>query len=411
MDSLLQSADLVVGNFEGAVGDSANRLKSTSGSPVFDISKSSIPILSKAGFKVLSVENNHSFDLGEIGKETTINSLLQSNISPLYYNNSPQFFKLHGLIVAIIAINQIPGRDNKCQEIPSVEIRQKLRLAKSLSNMVVVYIHWGSELLEWPNRYQRTAAKWLVNNGADIIIGCHPHVIQEPEMIDGKPVFFSLGNHLFDQKYPGTKEGLIVDCRISNGKFKCTGIITKTSKNSFFPETAGVKNFKLHTVQLSKSLQIGDVSIQPISTSVLNQNKIILEAFQNGKKLWQTYPMSIASITTNKLDGKNDFLITLEKHYSNIDNAISLRPYVYTIDRNGLVAKWRGSALSWPLLDAIISPDDKHLLCALHRGDSFIDLNTNTKNIRIAVYRWNGFGFSGVNDSMAYKSSRKYFNN
>jgi poly-gamma-glutamate synthesis protein (capsule biosynthesis protein) len=121
--------------------------------------------------------------------------------------------------------------------------------------------------------------------------------------------------------------------------------------------------------------------------------------------------MSIVSISQSKLDGKKDFLITLEKHYSTIDSAVNLRPYVYTIERTGLVANWRGSALAWPLLDAVISADEKHYLCALHRGDSFIELNPNAKNTRIALYRWNGFGFTGVNDSTVCENCRKYFNN
>jgi len=60
------------------------------------------------------------------------------------------------------------------------------------------------------------------------------------------------------------------------------------------------------------------------------------------------------------------FLVTLEKHYSSIDSAVNMRPYVYSINKNGLTAKWRGSALAWPLLDAFILPY-KQLLCALHR--------------------------------------------
>ena len=60
------------------------------------------------------------------------------------------------------------------------------------------------------------------------------------------------------------------------------------------------------------------------------------------------------------------------RHYSSIDGEVNLRPYVYIADDKGLVAKWRGSALAWPLLDAMISPKDSKIICALHRGNSFI---------------------------------------
>jgi poly-gamma-glutamate capsule biosynthesis protein CapA/YwtB (metallophosphatase superfamily) len=54
-----------------------------------------------------------------------------------------------------------------------------MRLACSLANIVIVSIHWGGELLDWPNKVQRETASWLIKNGADLIIGSHPHVIKK----------------------------------------------------------------------------------------------------------------------------------------------------------------------------------------------------------------------------------------
>ena len=76
-------------------------------------------------------------------------------------------------------MNLVKSRDFSKNKIPSVEIKQKLRLARSLASIVIISIHWGSELLEWPNEKQREAAKWLTDNGADLIIGSHPHVVQK----------------------------------------------------------------------------------------------------------------------------------------------------------------------------------------------------------------------------------------
>jgi hypothetical protein len=403
LDTLLKSADFVLGNLEGSVGEYNHDKLADNESPVFDIPQSYLQLLKQAGFSAIGNENNHSLDLGDSGKANTINEILKVKLSPVSYDISPQFFNVKGIIIAIIAINLVPNHDKSCQEIPSIEIRQKLRLAKSLANLTVVYIHWGSELLDWPNNYQRNSAKWLIDNGADLIIGNHPHVIQKPEMIEGKPVFFSLGNHLFDQKYPDTKEGLIVDCRIIDGKLTCRGILTHTSKNSFFPEVTGKEQYNFEDIQLHNPLKISNITIKPLSIVDSKQSKIILECFDNDKKLWQTHPMQLQTIATSKLDGKNDFIITLEKHFSKMDNENNLRPYVYSIDKDGITAKWRGSALAWPLLDAIILPEDNQILCALHRGDSFINLKPDTKETRIIAYKWNGFGFSGLNDSIIIK--------
>jgi len=403
-----KSADLVIGNLEGAVGNQGDQYSSKSDSPVFDIDSTHIQLLKDAGSNVITCENNHSFDLGEIGKRKTIDALRHCDITPVYLENSPQFFTVKDVVIALVTINMIPGHDLSANQIPSIEIKQKLRLACSLANIVIVSIHWGSELLEWPNKTQHETARWLVKNGADLIIGSHPHVIQKPEMIDGKPVFFSLGNHLFDQKYPQTKEGLMVDITIQNGQYQCKGIMTHTKRNSFYPETGDTLHYELMPLPLRKNtLSVNNYTLKPISVLVNGQPKLILEAYQKGEKVWSTHPMSVKTLTSSKLDGEHEYLFALEKHYSNLDREIGLRPYVYDVDDKGLFAKWRGSALAWPLLDAVISPYNGNLLCALHSGDSFIKPDSTATNMRVAVYQWNGFGFKGINDSTTCESCRK----
>jgi len=407
---LFQSADLVIGNLEGAVGKSEGRFLPGSGSPLFYIDKENISLLREAGFNIITNENNHNSDPGTGSKEKTIEALQDCKITPVYYENSPWFFTIKDVIIALVTLNMIPGRDVSNNQLPSIEIKQKLRLARNLAKIVIVSIHWGSELLDWPSREQRATAKWLIDNGADIIIGSHPHVIQEPEIIEGKPVFFSLGNHLFDQKYPETKEGLIVEITIRAGSYECNGIITHTKANSFYPEIAGNKNYHFEILPLNNNaLKVNNCTLKPLSVSENNQNKIVIEAYQMNKKVWCTHPMSIVSIEAGKLDGENEYLFTIEKHYSGLDGEIGPRPYVYTLDNVGLLAKWRGSALAWPLLDAVISPLDNTVLCALHRGDSFITLEKTSTETRVAAYRWNGFGFTGIIDSIICKSCSDLF--
>ena len=408
---LFHSADLVLGNLEGAVGNFNDRMDSKTESPVFNIDSADIHLLKDAGFKIITIENNHNLDLGKKGRSNTIEALKHNNITPVLLDNSPQFFTIKDVVFSLISLNIVLCRDSSKNIIPSIEIEQKLRLAKSLSNILIVSIHWGSELLDWPNKEQREIANWLVENGADIIIGSHPHIIQKPELIGGKPVFFSLGNHLFDQKYPITKKGLIVDIRIQNGKFNCTGILTHTKYNSYYPEITDSIDFNFKPILYRVTpLKINNYTIKPLSVSDGIDNRIVLQAFQKDKLAWNTHPMSIISISSSKLDGKNEYLFILEKHYSSLDNEYNVRPYVYDLDNKGLVARWRGSALAWPLIDAQISPFDNKILCALHRGDSFIKLDKTTKNTRIAAYAWNGFGFKGVADSITCATCRKLYN-
>jgi len=410
LKSLFHSVDLVAGNLEGAVGNFQNRLNPAIESPVFNIDSADIPMLKEAGFKTITLENNHSLDLGVKGRENTIKALQNSQITPVYLDNSPKFFTLKDVVISLVTINIVLSRDSSSNKIPSVEIEQKMRLARSLSNIVIVSIHWGSELLEWPNREQRETAAWLVKNGADIIIGSHPHVIQKPELIDSKPVFFSLGNHLFDQKYPQTKEGLVADIRIQNGKFTCTGLLTHTKRNSFYPEITETLVYKFASIPYRKTLlQVNNYTLKPVSVTEGNNYKIILQAFQKDKKLWSTHPMSVISVNSCQFDGVNQYLFMLEKHYSSLDREMNVRPYVYSLDDKGLIARWRGSALAWPLIDARISPANNKILCALHRGDSFINPDKMCRKTRVEAYTWNGFGFNGISDSIVCKACEELY--
>lgn len=408
LNSLFQSSNLVIGNLEGAVGTSEDQINPKALSPVFAIDSCDIALLSKARFSAMTIENNHSFDLGEKGKNKTISVLNENNIKSISFKNSPYFFNLKENIISIIAINLVLDRDSSKFQIPSIEIKQKLRLARILSNVVIVSIHWGSELLEWPNNQQRKAAKWLIANGADVIIGHHPHVVQQPELIDGKPVYFSLGNHLFDQKYKSSKEGLMAEIIIDNGKIICNGIKTVNQKNSFYPEIKGSTENYFNPIEFqTKHFTINNIQIIPENIDILN--KIILKAYSNHHLLWKSHPMSLVDIQKIKIENKNEHLFALESYYSTLDKEINIRPYVYSIDDQGITARWRGSALAWPMIDARISPYNNRILCALHRGDAFISIGKSFKSKKVVAYQWNGFGFNAINDTIACKICEKAF--
>ena len=408
LKQLFHSSDLVIGNLEGAVGDINEQINPSFESPVFAIDSNDIALLNVAGFNAITIANNHIFDLGQEGKSRTISTLIKKGIKPVSIENSPNFIKVKNKVISIIAVNLILNRDSSKYTIPSIELKQKLRLAKSLSNIVIVSIHWGSELLDWPSKAQREAAKWFISNGVDIIIGHHPHIIQKPELIDGKPVFFSLGNHLFDQKYTDTKEGLIVEIKIKNGKYYCNGLKTHTQKNSFYPEINEPFKKIFKPIKYNEDLfTINNITLIPFTID--SENKTILQAFKNSSLIWKSHPLSLVTLEKIKIEDKTEWLFALEEYYSSLDKEINIRPYIYRVDENGLLAKWRGSALAWPILDARISPNDEKILCALHRGDAFISLGNNINKQRTAAYRWNGFGFNGINDSIACMSCKDIF--
>lgn len=235
---LFHSAQWVSGNFEGAVGSPSDCMSAAR--PCFAISESLVPLLKQAGFHGLTMENNHAGDLGSAGRERTRRLLEQESMLPIDFENSPEYTRVGDATIAFLAITVIPAADGRVQRIPSTEISQKLRTARERADLVVVSIHWGVEYQGLPDTTQRAQARWLVEQGADLIVGHHPHVVQSPECVDGHPVFFSLGNHVFDQTYPPTKEGLIADCRLSAGRLSCEGIRTRTEGGTSTPNIPDV---------------------------------------------------------------------------------------------------------------------------------------------------------------------------
>jgi len=416
-ENLFREADWVAGNLEGAVGPPEDCLPSAPQDPCFAVPETSVTLLRAARFRAASVENNHASDLGAAGRRQTRRALERQGLLALSYEDSPAFLRFGEITVAIISLSAVRGRDGKRVEIPSIELRRKLRLARRLSNLVMVSVHWGSELIDWPTPEQRRGAEWLIRHGADVIFGHHPHVIQAPECVLGKPVFYSLGNHLFDQKYPASKEGLVADCRIVDGKFRCGGIATRTPPGTSFPRNLGSDPSAEQAlsgceVSVSQSFTAGGFRLRPqASAPGMDRSILVLEAFKEGRLRWKTRPSSLVSLEPGRLAGRNgpELLFALERHRSSLDDEEGLRPYVYALGPAGLIARWRGSALAWPLLDAGLLPGTDDVICALHRRDSFITLRPDSAGTRVAAYRWNGFGFSGLEDTEVVRRCRELF--
>jgi poly-gamma-glutamate synthesis protein (capsule biosynthesis protein) len=404
-----QKADLVLGNLEGAVGgesECAGRV-----GPCFAIDRRRIPLLAGARFTALSIENNHAGDLGEAGRAATRRALREEGVRPVDFS-TPSFFRVKGRTVAVVALNLVPGPGARVQQMPSPEVSRALRLARTLADVVVVSAHWGEELIPWTSERQREVARILVGAGASVVAGHHPHVVQPPGCVDGRPVFFSLGNHLFDQKYPETKKGLVADCRISDGGLSCGMFGTETAPASFSPVAFRALPPAAPLpcpAPLHPPLRLGDVELR--AAPFEGAGGIVLEGVREGKVAFRTRPTPLLSAESVSSWGEEPLLFTLERHFSPIDGEDDgVRPYVYAVGPNGLVARWRGSALAWPLVDARVLPPGPNgeggLLCALHRGDSFLMLDPAIPSRRMAIYRWNGFGFSGVDDPVASEACR-----
>ncbi len=211
----LEQADITVANSESIVGGSEIGLSSY---PSFNSPFEVGDALKDAGVDLVTMANNHTLDRGipaiesaiaywdGIGMERT-----GAYLSP-EERNQPTLMTVNDITFSFLAYtygtNGIPvpaGKEYMVNLIDKELIKSDLQQAKELSEVVVLNLHFGEEYHPLPNAYQKDLAKFAAENGADIILGHHPHVLQPPEWIetaDGRQVFviYSLGNFLSGQR-------------------------------------------------------------------------------------------------------------------------------------------------------------------------------------------------------------------
>ncbi len=156
--------------------------------------------LARAGFTHVSLANNHSFDYGLPGYNNTIAKMWENNLAPFGHptilaTSSVTVVETENYDVAVIGVHTLFSKP-KPKDIKSV-----VAYAESLSDLQIVYIHWGNEYEEEQGKSQRELAVEFAKAGVDLIVGHHPHVVQGVEKIDNTIVVYSLGNFIFDQYF------------------------------------------------------------------------------------------------------------------------------------------------------------------------------------------------------------------
>lgn len=164
----------------------------------FSFPSSTPSVLKRGGVTAVSLANNHMFDHGRIGYEETKVALDKGSVDHFggYSPTTDDYFetKLGTTTVIVYGITMIATGWDEAQ---AVKVTEKIR-AQHPNAHLIAFLHWGDEYLT-QNIYQQAFAHKLIDRGVDAIIGSHPHVVQGIEVYNGKPIFYSLGNFIFDQ--------------------------------------------------------------------------------------------------------------------------------------------------------------------------------------------------------------------
>lgn len=222
----LQDADLTIGNLECVIASTG---KPETKPYTFRAPKQSLRLLKKY-FSAVSLANNHSGDFGKGAFSEMLNLLEQHQIP--YFGGGRHLRAAHqayireirGKRIAILGYNGFfPRSFEALDDAPGIawldedmvqEAIQHTKQALAV-DFLIVYPHWGWEYQKLASPRQRQMARLMIDAGADAVVGGHPHVTQDIEVYRGKPIFYSLGNFVFDGfSDRDTRTGWLLELRL-----------------------------------------------------------------------------------------------------------------------------------------------------------------------------------------------------
>ncbi len=214
----IQAADYFVTNEEFPF--------STRGTPApdkqftFRVHPEKVKLMQEMGIDLVTLANNHALDYGRDAMLDTIDTLDHAGIrhvgagKNLAEARKPAIVELNGRTFAFIGATRVYPEADWAAGTDSAgmfsaydggaALAEEVKAAKQQADYVIAYVHWGIEREEMPNEVQKSIAHRLVDAGADLVVGAHPHVLQGLEYYQGVPIAYSLGNFVFGSSIPST---------------------------------------------------------------------------------------------------------------------------------------------------------------------------------------------------------------
>lgn len=443
---LLTLSDLTIGNFEGSLADhtgsEANRSTDDSESPIRLIApRSAVQQLKSAGFDLVSLGNNHSLDGGPAGLAETASVLRRAGIGVVGAGQGeavallPEIRNVNGVRIAFFGIDAVRQTSDPAVAVGKLDwqparwkperIPAAIQKARAASDVVVVLVHWGDEYENRASPSQIDAGRLLIEAGADLVIGSHPHVIQPTEIVEvdqggGKRrgfVAYSLGNFVFDQNDPRTKPGLALKVRLDRqGVAEVEALVFDAGTAPRLPLGAPdpniLRRIKPKPAQVMyrcggagcEEVETGPAGDAPrfasgkidltgdgvAETVILRDSRITIYEGQN--QVWESPPewqVMDAALGDPNGDGRAEVALALLKP----DAQGELKSHPFLIGYRGGIYRqvWGGSAVHFPILELDLLDVDQEGIPELvvleqRAGDQ----------TALTLWRWQGWVFSQV---------------
>ncbi len=164
-----------------------------------------------AGIDVVTLANNHAGNWGEKGVLETVSHLKNKGILTTgLQDNNLIIIEKNGVKFAFLGFNDISSPQPSIASAIEETIKQDIAKAKSEADFVIVQFHWGAEYRDTPDSRQIELGRFAVDNGADLVIGNHPHWVQPIEIYKDTVITYAHGNYIFDQMWSQeTREGVL----------------------------------------------------------------------------------------------------------------------------------------------------------------------------------------------------------
>ncbi len=229
MAPLIKKYDIAFCNLESIISDKGHPIRK----PItFEAKIKMLNPLLKSNFNVINLANNHALDFGRWALKDCIKRLKGMGFNIVGAGNNlheaymPLILKINGIKIGFLSYCLIPTGVPTRENLPQIAVFNKdtalyyLNKLKDSVDLIIVSMHWGTEYTHFPNKEQKKIGHFLIDNGANIVIGHHPHVVQEMEYYHSGIIIYSLGNFIFDQIGKERNEGIIFTCKLTKNGIK-----------------------------------------------------------------------------------------------------------------------------------------------------------------------------------------------
>lgn len=230
----LNHADVMTGNFENAITKRNGHYSKADKFIHLKTKPYIAKVLKKVGFKTLNLANNHIKDYGQKGLLDTVEVLKSAQIDTVGAGedirraSKVSYRTVNGMKIAILGISDVLPRSFGARKDRSGALPAKPDIylplvseAKANADLVLIHVHWGLEYDSGFHPRQKDIGHALIDAGADVVIGHHPHVLEPVEKYKGGVILYSMGNFIFDQGWSRTKESVLAYLKVlHDGKLR-----------------------------------------------------------------------------------------------------------------------------------------------------------------------------------------------